>query len=369
MSLFAALALATTLSAAPASGARPATLQVAIVLYPGVELLDFAGPGEVLAAAGNAAAQRGVPATRVFTVASTKEPIVSQGFVKVLPEFSVDDAPRPDVVVIPGGSSGQLTDDPRFMRWLAAVQAEATTLTVCTGAFAAWKAGMLDGLTATTHHGSTARLRQLATRTTVVDGRRFVDNGKVITTAGVSAGIDGALHLVARRFGRAVADETARYMEYHWSPEPWLARGYTHLNPSLDERGRAHQQAGLLQADGDLAGAARAYRALAAQDPEDAFAWLGLADALGEAGGGAEALAMARKASGFEATRGDALFLVACEEARAGRRAEALQAVEAAVKAGFRAYWLLERAPTLEGLQAEPRLRAVIAALRSPARS
>lgn len=367
MNVLASLALAAVTSATPA--AAPATLQIAIVLYPGVELLDFAGPGEVLSAAGNVAAQRGVPATRVFTVAATKVPLLSQGFVTVVPEFSVDDAPRPDVIVIPGGNSDQLTDSPAFMRWLSAVQGDATTLTVCTGAFAAWKAGMLDGLTATTHYGAVERLREAATKTKVVDGRRFVDNGKVITTAGVSAGIDGALHLVARRFGRAVADETARYMEYHWTPEPWLARGYTHLNPSLDERGRAHQQAGLLQADGDHAGAARAYRALTAQDAQDAFAWLGLADALGDAGDGPGALAAARKASSFEATRGDALFMVACQEARAGRRAEALQAVEAAAKAGFKAWWLLERTPALEPLRAEPRLRAVIAALRSPPRA
>jgi transcriptional regulator GlxA family with amidase domain len=362
-------ALVSVAPAAPASApGERSTLQVAVVLYPGVELLDFAGPGEVLQVAGGMAASRGVRATRVFTVATTKQPIVSQGFVRVVPEFSVEDAPRPDLLVIPGGSSNRLTEDERFLRWLDEVKGSATTLTVCTGAFAAWKAGLLDGRAATTHYTAVERLRQVATKTTVVEGRRFVDGGKVITTAGVSAGIDGALHLVAARFGRAVADRTARYMEYHWTPEASLAKDYVYLDPSLDERGRALQQAELLEEERSWSAAASAYRAITGVDANDAFAWLGLARALTESGDAAGALAAAQKAA-IGPTRGDALFTTARLHARAERRAEALDAIEAAAAAGFGAWWLLERTPELETVRREPRFEAVLARLKAPAGS
>jgi transcriptional regulator GlxA family with amidase domain len=230
--------------AADTPGAR--TRNVAIVLYEGVEILDFAGPSEVFAAAAGHAGLGDRPGFRVYTMAATKAPVTSQGFVRITPEFSIDDAPKPDVIVIPGGDSAQLTGNPRFMEWAGKAMQEAeVTLTVCTGAFVAAKAGRLDGKTATTFYNAIDGLRRAAPNTTVQDGRRFVDSGDIVTTAGVSAGIDGALHVVARLVGRSAADKTARYMEYHWSPEPYLARGYSYLNPGLDAAGRAAQQAAL----------------------------------------------------------------------------------------------------------------------------
>lgn len=77
----------------------------------------------------------------------------------------------------------------------------------------------------------------------VKNGRRFVDNGRIVTTAGISAGIDGSLHVVARLLGRRIADQVATYMEYHWSPDAFLATGYAYLNPSTDARGRLVQTA------------------------------------------------------------------------------------------------------------------------------
>ncbi|MGH9869799.1 MAG: DJ-1/PfpI family protein [Candidatus Polarisedimenticolia bacterium] len=227
--------------------ARPYTRNVAIVLYEGVELLDFAGPGEVFQAAASFSEHGDQGGFKVYTVATTTKPILSQHFLHVVPDFSIDDAPKPDVLVIPGGQSGALLGDPKFMAWAAKVTKEAEiTLTVCTGAFVPGKLGLLDGKTATTWYGAIERLRRDVPKATVQEGRRFVDNGSIITTAGVSAGIDGALHAVARLTGRAVADQTARYMEYHWTPEPYLATTYTYLNPSLDEAGRTAQRAELL---------------------------------------------------------------------------------------------------------------------------
>jgi len=173
----------------PATRTGVRTRNVAVVLYEGVEILDFAGPAEVFAAAADHAGLVDGPAFRPYTVAVTKDPILSQGFVRVTPEFSIDDAPRPDVLVLPGGSSGRLTGDPRFMAWVTrAIEGAEVTLTVCTGAFVAAKAGALDGRAATTWYDAVDRLRKVTPKATVQEGRRFVDSGPVVTTAGVSAG-------------------------------------------------------------------------------------------------------------------------------------------------------------------------------------
>ena len=181
---------------------------VAIVVYPGVELLDFAGPGEVFAAAD----------FNVFTVAATKDPIVSQGFLRITPEHSIADSPKVDILVIPGGHAASVYDDPKMMAWVKArVPATELTMSVCNGALVLAQAGLLDGLRATSHTGAIAALRKFP-RITVVPEERFVDNGRIVTTQGVSAGIDGALHVVARLLGADAATTVARYMMYRWEP-------------------------------------------------------------------------------------------------------------------------------------------------------
>lgn len=223
------LGVAPTLSGAEptAKPTKPATRNVAIVLYEGVELLDFAGPGEVFSAAANFGAVAGQPAFRVYTVATSKATLTSQGFLKVIPDFTIDDAPTPDLIVIPGGNSATLTNDPLFMAWARkAFTGAEVSLSVCTGAFVLGKAGLLDGRSATTWFGAIEKLRKAVPHASVQEGRRFIDQGPVVTTAGVSAGIDGALHVVARLLGRDVAERTAQYMEYRWSPEPYLIGSY-----------------------------------------------------------------------------------------------------------------------------------------------
>jgi transcriptional regulator GlxA family with amidase domain len=210
------------------AGEKHQTRNVAIVLYDHVELLDFAGPGEVFAAAAWAGAAGDVPAFHVYTVGKTKAPLTSQGFVKITPEYSIEDAPKPDLVVFPGGGVGSITEDPALMAWAKkTVDSAEIAMSVCNGAFVLGALGALDGKTVTTHFGAIAHLRALAPKASVQEGRRFVDNGHIVTTAGVSAGIDGALHVVARLLGRTVADKTARYMEYRWSPEPYLTETYS----------------------------------------------------------------------------------------------------------------------------------------------
>ncbi len=184
---------------------------VAIFLYQGVELLDFAGPGEVFSAAG----------FRVYTVSVDGNEIVSQRFVNIKPAYSIDNAPTPDIVVLPGGNSTPSANDGKVLDWIRnSLTSGSIAMSVCTGAEILGNAGMLKGLNVTTFHGFIPGLQAMLPDSKVLPDTRFVDNGNIITTAGVSAGIDGALHLVARIKGTDVAKATAFYMEYDkWKPE------------------------------------------------------------------------------------------------------------------------------------------------------
>jgi transcriptional regulator GlxA family with amidase domain len=216
----------------------PRTRKVAIVVYDHMEILDFAGPGEVFQSTGGA--------FDVYTVAESAEPILSQGFVRIVPDFTIDTAPRPDILVIPGGGTSGVQKSTRMMEWIGRSAREAElTLTVCTGAFILARTGLLDGLHATTWHGAIARLREAAPKVIVHENVRFVDNGKYLTTAGVSAGIDGSLHVVSRLLGEDVARATARYMEYDkWDPRAGLvARREVREEIEAAERGRLAREA------------------------------------------------------------------------------------------------------------------------------
>jgi putative intracellular protease/amidase/YHS domain-containing protein len=183
---------------------------VAILVFDGMELLDFAGPGEVFTGAGMGRA------FKVYTVAATRDAITSQGLVTMTPRYTFADCPPADVLVIPGGNTRAVAKDKRVRTWIeqSLPQAE-VVLSVCTGAFVLANAGLLDGKEATTHWASVLQLRKQFPRITVREKRRFVDNGKIITAAGVSAGIDASLHVVERLLGQETARETARYMEYN----------------------------------------------------------------------------------------------------------------------------------------------------------
>jgi transcriptional regulator GlxA family with amidase domain len=314
--------------------AAPKPKNVAIVVYERAEILDFAGPAEVLSSAGNFAGQAGQSALNVYLVARTLDPIKAQGFIKITPDYSIENAPTPDIVVIPGGASGALSDDPKMLQWLTTVTGKSeTTLTVCTGVFPLAKAGLLDGKDITTWYGAIAHLRTEAPRTRVHDGRRFIDNGKFITTAGVSAGIDGALHLVARLYGRRIADQTARYMEYHWTPESYLATTYSYWNPSTDDRGRQLQQAQAAADEKRWSDAVALYKQLAADDKTGAAA-LGLGNALFFSGDRKGAILVYERVAASSPAYKTAVYNLACAYALEGKKAQARAALKKAFAAG-----------------------------------
>ena len=187
-------------------------IHVQILVFPGVELLDFAGPAEVFIVAAEG------KAFDVRTVAAAVDPVATMGGVRIVPDFTFASAPRADVVVVPGGDLRNVGDAARA--WVLRAAGEAQILmSVCMGALLLGRLGLLDGMEATTHTWGLDPLRAAAPRCSVVSDRRFVDAGKVVTAAGVTAGIDAALHVVRRLLG----DEAAR-----WTAEEWMEyRGAT----------------------------------------------------------------------------------------------------------------------------------------------
>ena len=186
---------------------------VAIFLFDEVEVLDFAGPFEVFSVANEL---HGHAAFHVCTFAVQPGTIRARNGLKVVPDFTTENCPAPHILVIPGGAGTRpLLHQPALLEWIRGKSRSAEiVMSVCTGALVLAKAGLLDGLRVTTHHENLATLAELAPAATVDGSRRFHDNGKILTAAGISAGIDCSLHVIARELGEPAATATADYMEY-----------------------------------------------------------------------------------------------------------------------------------------------------------
>jgi transcriptional regulator GlxA family with amidase domain len=193
--------------------ARPWPIRVAILIFDDVEVLDFAGPFEVFGVTRTSA---GAPFD-VFTVALAQKLVSARNGLQIVPHSDFLHIGRVDVFVVPGGMGARR--EMRNAAMLEAVRntsdAAQITLSVCTGALLLGAAGLLRDLAATTHYGAIDALRALDCAVVLPDAR-VVDNGGILTSAGISAGIDAALYLVARIMGQCVAEETARYMQYDW---------------------------------------------------------------------------------------------------------------------------------------------------------
>lgn len=188
-------------------------LKILFYLQNNVEILDFAGPMEVFTDAG----------FDVKTVSLNPGPIITQDVLKVTTDYTIANAPKADIVCFFGGQIGYATLEPRLVNWIKIYENPKYYFSVCTGAFYLGKAGLLDNLTVTTFHTAIEDLQQKVPKAKVLQNVRFVDNGRVITTAGISAGIDGALHLVSKILGVEAAKDVAKVMEYdRWVPENGL---------------------------------------------------------------------------------------------------------------------------------------------------
>lgn len=197
------------------------TLNVGIVIFDQVEILDFCGPFEVFSVTSTYIApqtQRKHGAFKVFTVAEQNLLVTTRGGMLVQPHFTIMDHPHIDIVVVPGGfGTRKEIENPVLMEWIAKItQQTRLNTSVCTGSFLLGKVGVLAGHSATTHWASLDRFAQTFPKVQVQHDVRWVDDGTVITSAGVSAGIDMSLHVVERLLGREQAEETAKQMEYVW---------------------------------------------------------------------------------------------------------------------------------------------------------
>ncbi|ART47538.1 DJ-1/PfpI family protein [Acidovorax carolinensis] len=208
------------MTAAPRSG----PLQVAILVFDEVELLDLGGPYEVFTTATrmHQRLQPGSPALfAVQCVARTLQPVRARAGLQVLPDADFATASAPDVLIVPGGVVDAATACPATRAWVAgAARGAQISASVCTGAFILAAAGVLTQGPVTTHWEDLADLRARFPHLTVQEKVRWVDQGAWVTSAGISAGIDMCLHLVARLAGPPLAERTARQMDTPWNPRP-----------------------------------------------------------------------------------------------------------------------------------------------------
>lgn len=224
---------------------------VAILIFNGVQIIDYTGPYEAFGQAGFGQKRFFKP----FTVSSDTEPIQTAMGMTVVPSYDFESCPSVDVLVVPGGGVNQhLENEALLDRIRKTAESSTHTLSVCNGAFFLAKAGLLDGLSATTTAGLHNQLQDLAPNTKVVRDQRFVDNGKIVTTAGLSSGIDGALHIIGKEYGPGWAMQAALNMEYDWRPNSNYTRA---MLPDLRLPGQLYYEfilpdGDLLLAEGDL---------------------------------------------------------------------------------------------------------------------
>jgi transcriptional regulator GlxA family with amidase domain len=196
------------------------TLTIGIYLFDEVEVLDFAGPFQVFTTASRVYSRLhpDAPAPfKVMTVALDAHSIVARGGLLVQSSHTIDSHPSIDVLIIPGGVVSAQLDRQPVIEWIARNAADATiTASVCTGAFLLAKAGLLDGKTVTTHWEDIQDLRAMFPEISVLENQRWIDEGRIVTSGGISAGIDMSLYLVARLTNRELAEKTAHQMEFDW---------------------------------------------------------------------------------------------------------------------------------------------------------
>lgn len=190
---------------------------VGILVFDDMETLDFAGPFEVFSITGQ---REGEGMFNVFTISEKEGPVVAVNGLSINPHYRMDTSPEIEILILPGGfGARKVIQQENILQWIKGTAEKATlVLSVCTGSLILAKTGLLEGLKATTHHECIDLLKELAPNTEVYTDKRFIDNGKVLVAAGISAGIDMSLYVIEKLLGRNQAMDTASYMEYpYWN--------------------------------------------------------------------------------------------------------------------------------------------------------
>lgn len=195
-------------------------MNVGLFIFDDIEVLDLGGPFEVFSVATRVKA-RLEPGSQnpfnVFTIGATTAPVHARNNFIVTPAFSFADHPPIDLLLIPGGIVSAELKKENVIRWISTTAAKAKlTASVCTGSSLLAQAGLLDGKHATTHWSDIEEMKSMFPNVTVEENVRWVDQGHIITSAGISAGIDMALHLVSRLDSESLALATAKQMDYRW---------------------------------------------------------------------------------------------------------------------------------------------------------
>lgn len=191
---------------------------VAIMIFDDVEILDFCGPYEVFGVSRDYQDAK-THLFNVYTIAEKDAPVITANGMSVNPAYTLENCPKPDILLIPGGNGTRREmNNTHITGWVAELAPQTElVLSVCTGALILANAQLLEGLSATTYHTAFDLLQELEPNVTLKRGERFVDNGHVVTSAGISAGIDMSLYIVARLHGIEQARWTAAHMEYNWN--------------------------------------------------------------------------------------------------------------------------------------------------------
>jgi putative intracellular protease/amidase len=353
---------------------------VAFLVFDHMEILDFAGPAEVFeSAAGNRA-------FNVYTVGETDRPVVSQGFVTITPQYTIANCPPPDIVVVPGGNTTDVRQREKVREWVsAAAKDPGRVFAVCTGVFVVAQAGLLDGREATTHRGLIGRLRRDYPKIKVRTDLRVVDNGNVLTSGGASAGVEGALHLVAKLCGKEAARKTADKIEYRWQPDaalnddaaksPGRAAGDAWFAASWQPAVEGYRQLLRERPDDGLAHYRLGVGLLATRRPEEAVRHLeravelGLRDVnafdyLGQARMAvkrpAEAAKAFEQAAALNKSDGMLFYNLACAYARSGQKDKALQSLEKAFDGAAGVGAMATQDDDLQNLRDDPRFKEMV---------
>ena len=188
------------------------TRNVAILIFDDVEVLDFCGLYEVFGVTGK---QNNSQPFNIYTVAEQLKPILARNKLSINPQYAIANCPPSDILLVPGGfGTRQQMHNQVLIDWIEQCSLHSELLlSVCTGALLLAKAGLLENLAATTHHLAIDLLKEVAPNTEIRAGDRFVDNGKIILSAGISAGIDMCLYVVAKLLGKQAAIQTAEHIE------------------------------------------------------------------------------------------------------------------------------------------------------------
>jgi transcriptional regulator GlxA family with amidase domain len=191
-------------------------MNVAIFVYDNAEVMDFSGPFEVFTTAKRLSKENQIE--EVFLIAAQDKPVIARGDYLVQPHYSFASYPDIDILIVVGGVHDDEMAKPEVISWIAQVSETATlTASVCSGAFLLAEAGLLHGLDVTTHWDDQKALAEQFPDISVVPDRRWIDQGHIVTSGGITAGIDMSLHLISRLVSKELAELTAHQMEFNWT--------------------------------------------------------------------------------------------------------------------------------------------------------